>query len=191
MNIKLLGSISISHTSSSRPTPVDLLKFALRKIPSKQRIWAIWVTQHRLNVTNYVAKCVALSSRCLNNKRIRMDTGGAFQKAGLDIEKTLHPVFVIVRGTANSSGLTWASLKFWRNVLVSMLIMSVMGLIIMSRHFFNTLVGMGSRSHDCDDELKISFLISSSGARLKLLFWIKFMFFDLITRGCDSTFNYD
>ena len=37
----------------------------------------------------------------------------------------------------------------------------------MSRKFFNTLVGMGSRSHDFDDELKISFLISSSGARSK------------------------
>ena len=29
----------------------------------------------------------------------------------------------------------------------------------MSRQFFNTLVGMGSRSHDFDDELKISFSI--------------------------------
>ena len=48
-----------------------------------------------------------------------------------------------------------------------MLIMSVMGVIIMSRQFFNTLVGMGSRSHDFDDELKLSFLISSSDARLK------------------------
>ena len=56
-----------------------------------------------------------------------------------------------------------------RNVLVSieMLIMSVMGVINMSRQFFNTLVGMGSRSHDFDDELKISFLISSSDARAK------------------------
>ena len=46
-----------------------------------------------------------------------------------------------------------------RNVLVSieMLIMSVMGVINMSRQFFNTLVGMGSRSHDVDDEFKISF----------------------------------
>ena len=40
-----------------------------------------------------------------------------------------------------------------------------MGVINMSRQFFNTLVGMGSRSHDFDDELKISFLISSSDAR--------------------------
>ena len=37
----------------------------------------------------------------------------------------------------------------------------------MSRQFFNTLVGMGYRSHDFDDELKISFLISSSDARSK------------------------
>ena len=56
-----------------------------------------------------------------------------------------------------------------RNVLVSieMLIMSVMGVINMSRQFFNTLVEMGSRSHDFNDELKISFLISSSDARSK------------------------
>ena len=50
---------------------------------------------------------------------------------------------------------------------IEMLIMSVMGVINMSRQFFNTLVGMGSRSHDFDDELKISFLISSSDT-----FWI-------------------
>ena len=70
-----------------------------------------------------------------------------------------------------SSGLTWASLKFWVNVLVSieMLIMSVMIVINMSRQFFKTLVGMGSRSHDFDDELKISFLISYSDARSKTL----------------------
>ena len=37
----------------------------------------------------------------------------------------------------------------------------------MSRQFFNTLVGMGSRSHAFDDELKIRFLISSSDARSK------------------------
>ena len=37
----------------------------------------------------------------------------------------------------------------------------------MSRQFYNTLVGMESRSHDFDDELKISFLISSSDARSK------------------------
>ena len=34
----------------------------------------------------------------------------------------------------------------------------------MSRQFFNTLVGMGSRLHNFDDELKISFLISFSDA---------------------------
>ena len=45
--------------------------------------------------------------------------------------------------------------------------MSVMGDIIMSRQFFNTLVGMGSRSHDFDDEFKISFLISTYDARSK------------------------
>ena len=45
-----------------------------------------------------------------------------------------------------------------------MLIMSVMGVINMSRQFFNTLVAMGSRSHDFDEELKITFLISSSDA---------------------------
>ena len=39
-----------------------------------------------------------------------------------------------------------------------------MRVIIMSRQFFNTLVGMGSRSHDFDDELM---LISSSDARSK------------------------
>ena len=41
----------------------------------------------------------------------------------------------------------------------------------MSRQFFNTLVGMGSRSHDFDDELKISFLISSADARSKTSFF--------------------
>ena len=50
-----------------------------------------------------------------------------------------------------------------------MVIMSVMGVINMSRQLFNTLVGMGYRSHNFDDELKISFLISSSDARLKAL----------------------
>ena len=48
-----------------------------------------------------------------------------------------------------------------------MLIKSVMGVINISRQFFRTLVGMGSRSHDFDDELKISFLFSSSFARSK------------------------
>ena len=38
------------------------------------------------------------------------------------------------------------------------------GVINMSRQFFNTLVEMVSRSHDFDDELKISFFISSSDA---------------------------
>ena len=53
-----------------------------------------------------------------------------------------------------------------KNVLVSieMVIMSVMGVINMSRQFFNMLVGMRSRSHDFDDELEKSFLISSSDA---------------------------
>ena len=45
-----------------------------------------------------------------------------------------------------------------------MLIMSVMEVIIMSRRFFNTLVGIGSRSHEFDYELKIGFLISFSDA---------------------------
>ena len=62
-------------------------------------------------------------------------------------------------------------LKFWGNVLVSigMLIMTVMGFIYMSRQFFNTFVGMVSRSHDFDDDLKISFLISSSDALSKTI----------------------
>ena len=46
-----------------------------------------------------------------------------------------------------------------------MVIISVMGVNNISRQFFSTFVGMGSRSHDFDDELKISFLISSSVAR--------------------------
>ena len=60
-------------------------------------------------------------------------------------------------------------MSFWKNVLVSieMFIKSVIGVINMSRQFFNTFVGMGSRSHDFDDELKISFSISSSDARSK------------------------
>ena len=63
--------------------------------------------------------------------------------------------------------------------LVLMLVMSVMGVInIMPRQFFNTLVGMGSRSHDFDDELKISILISSSDARSKTLI------LDVITGFC-------
>ena len=50
--------------------------------------------------------------------------------------------------------------------------MSVMGVINISREFFNTLVGMRSRSHDFDDELKISFLISSLTHFQKRFFWI-------------------
>ena len=48
-----------------------------------------------------------------------------------------------------------------------MLIISVMGVIDMTRQFFNTLVGIGSRPHDFDYELKISFFISSFDARSK------------------------
>ena len=61
-------------------------------------------------------------------------------------------------------------MNFLGKVLVSieMLIMSVIGVINMSRQFFNTLVGMGSRTHDFDDEFKISFLISSSDALSKM-----------------------
>ena len=50
-------------------------------------------------------------------------------------------------------------------VSIEMLIILVMGAINRSRQFFSTLVEMESRSHDFDDELKISFLISSSVAR--------------------------
>ena len=39
-----------------------------------------------------------------------------------------------------------------------------MGVINISRQFFSTFVGMGSRSHDFDDEFKINVLISSSVA---------------------------
>ena len=49
---------------------------------------------------------------------------------------------------------------------MEMLILSVMGVIIISRQLFNKLVGKGSRSND--DKLKISFLISSSVARSKM-----------------------
>ena len=45
-------------------------------------------------------------------------------------------------------------------VSIEMLIMSVIGVIDISRHFFNSLVGMGSRSHD-------GFLISSSDTLFK------------------------
>ena len=50
---------------------------------------------------------------------------------------------------------------------IALLIILVMGVINISRQFFSTLVGIVSRSHDFDDELKISFLISSSFARSK------------------------
>ena len=47
-------------------------------------------------------------------------------------------------------------------VSIEMLILSVMGVISMSREFFSALVGMEFRSHDFDDEPKKGFLISSS-----------------------------
>ena len=68
------------------------------------------------------------------------------------------------------SGILWKTRYSKNSVLVSieMLIMSVTGVINMSRQCFNTLLGMGSRLHDFDDELnKISFLISFSDARSK------------------------
>ena len=70
------------------------------------------------------------------------------------------------RDVFSSSDLTWAYLTFWGNVLVSidMFIILVMGIIIISRQFFRTLVVTGSRSDDFDDEPKISFIISSSVA---------------------------
>ena len=74
-------------------------------------------------------------------------------------------------------------LKFCENELVSieMLIILVMGVINISRQFFSTLVGMGSRSHDFDDELKISFLSSYSVARSKtFIFGSNFCFFALM-----------
>ena len=40
--------------------------------------------------------------------------------------------------------------------------------INISRQFFSTLVGVESRSHDFDDELKISFLILSSVAHSEM-----------------------
>ena len=52
-------------------------------------------------------------------------------------------------------------------VSLEMLIISVLGVTNISRQFFRTFVGMGSRTHDFDDELRISFLISSSVARSK------------------------
>ena len=64
---------------------------------------------------------------------------------------------------------------------IEMLIISV---IIIWRQFFSTLVGMGSRSHDVDDELKISFLISSSVARSK-----EFIL-DLISGFCTTRLLY-
>ena len=48
-----------------------------------------------------------------------------------------------------------------------MLIISVMGVTNISRQYFSLFVEIGSRSHDFDDELKMSFIISSSVARSK------------------------
>ena len=50
---------------------------------------------------------------------------------------------------------------------IGMLLISVMGVTNISRQHFSTFVGRRFRSHDFDDELKISFLISSSVARSK------------------------
>ena len=65
-------------------------------------------------------------------------------------------------------------------VFIEMLIMSVMGVNNISRQFFSTLVGVGSRSHDFDNELKISLLISSYVARSKKFIFIYFQFFALM-----------
>ena len=59
-----------------------------------------------------------------------------------------------------------------------------MGVTNISRQFFSTLVGMGSRSHDFDDKLKISFLNSSSVTRLK-----EFIL-DLISNFCSGEIFY-
>ena len=48
-----------------------------------------------------------------------------------------------------------------------MLIISVMGVINISIQFFSTHVKMGFGSHDFEDELKISFLITPSVADSK------------------------
>ena len=48
-----------------------------------------------------------------------------------------------------------------------MLIISVMGVINISIQFFSTHVKMGSRSHDFEDEPKISLLITPSVADSK------------------------
>ena len=50
-------------------------------------------------------------------------------------------------------------------IILKKKVCELMGVINMSIIVFNTLVGMGSRSHDFDDELKIRFLILSCGAR--------------------------
>ena len=50
-----------------------------------------------------------------------------------------------------------------------MLIMSVMGVIIMSRQFFNTLVGMGSRLHDFDTQIYMSLSVSNAKESLRKL----------------------
>ena len=52
-------------------------------------------------------------------------------------------------------------------VSIEILVMSVKGVISMSRQLFSMLVGMRFKSHDFDDEPNISFLISSSVARSK------------------------
>ena len=77
-----------------------------------------------------------------------------------------HVIFQFVFQRFLSSDLTWASLKFWGDV------------INMSRAFFSTLVGMGSRSHDFDDELEKSFLISS------FIAWSKTLILGLISVFC-------
>ena len=56
---------------------------------------------------------------------------------------------------------------------------SVMGVINISRQFFSTLVEMGFILHAFDDEIKISFLILSSAARSKK-FILDLIFFALM-----------
>ena len=62
-------------------------------------------------------------------------------------------------------------------------------LLLYQDNFFTTLVGMGSRSYDFDDEFKISFLISSSVARSKT--FILDLIFGFCTDGilCTSSAN--
>ena len=75
-------------------------------------------------------------------------------------------------------------MNFLGNVLVfiEILIMSVMGVIDISSQFFNTLVGMGSRSHDFDDELNISFSVSSSDTLSKTFIFVIFSNFWILHR---------